>query len=81
LKQHKHWFDEEFSKLLDQSKQVKLKWLQNQSQTNGDNLKNVTYQTRKTFRNKKRECLKEKFNKPETNNKSKSIQDLYREVN
>jgi hypothetical protein len=40
LKQHIPWFDEECSRLLDQMKLAKLQWLQNPSQTNGDNLKN-----------------------------------------
>jgi hypothetical protein len=35
LKQHRPWFDEECSKLLDQRKQEKLEWLQNRSE-NGD---------------------------------------------
>jgi hypothetical protein len=35
LKQHKPWFDEGCSKLLDQSKQVKLQWLQDRSEING----------------------------------------------
>jgi hypothetical protein len=38
-KQHKTSFDEECSKLLDKGKQAKLQWLQNPTQTNGDNLK------------------------------------------
>jgi hypothetical protein len=36
--QHKLLFDEEPSKLLDQRKQAKLKWVQNPSQVNADNL-------------------------------------------
>jgi hypothetical protein len=32
------WFDEEYSKLLDQRKQAILQWLQDTSQINGDNL-------------------------------------------
>jgi hypothetical protein len=41
VKKHKPWFDQECSKLVDQRKQTKLKWLQDPSQTNGDNLKIV----------------------------------------
>jgi hypothetical protein len=41
LKQHKPWFDEGCSKLLDQRKQAKLQWLQYPSEINGDNLNNV----------------------------------------
>jgi hypothetical protein len=48
MKQHKLWFDEKCSKLLEQRNQTKLQWLQNPSQTNGDNLNNVKYETRRT---------------------------------
>jgi len=41
-KQHKPWFDELCLKLLDHRKQTNLEWLQNPSQTNGDNLKNIS---------------------------------------
>jgi hypothetical protein len=38
LKEHKLWFDEEFSKLLDQRKQDKLQFLLDPREINGDNL-------------------------------------------
>jgi hypothetical protein len=41
FKKHKPWFDKGCSKLLDQRKQAKLKWLQDSSEINGDNLNNV----------------------------------------
>jgi hypothetical protein len=41
LKNHKPWFYEGCSKLLDQKKQAKLQWIQNPSEINGDNLNNV----------------------------------------
>jgi hypothetical protein len=41
LKHNKPWFDDECSKLIDQWKQVKLQWLQNPSQINGENLHNL----------------------------------------
>jgi hypothetical protein len=41
LKKHKPWLDEGCSKLLDQRKQAKLQWLQDTSEINGDNLKNI----------------------------------------
>jgi hypothetical protein len=42
LKQHTPWFDKGRSKLLDQRKQAKLQWLQQDpSEINGDNLNNV----------------------------------------
>jgi hypothetical protein len=78
LKQHKSWFDEEYSKLLDKRKQVKLQYLQNSSQTNGDNLNRVRHKTGRTFRNKRQEYLKEKINEIETNSNNKNITSLYR---
>jgi hypothetical protein len=47
LKQHKPWFHEECSELLYQSNQAKLQWLQLLSQTNVDNLSNITHETSK----------------------------------
>jgi hypothetical protein len=41
LKNHKPWFDEGSSELLDHRKQVKLQWLQDPSIVNGDNLNNM----------------------------------------
>jgi hypothetical protein len=55
LKQHKPWSDEGCTKLLHQRKQAKLLWLQDPSEINGDNLKNVRRETSRHFRNKKRE--------------------------
>jgi hypothetical protein len=57
LKQHKPLFDNKYSKLLHQRKQTKLQWLQNPSQTNGDNVNNVRCDTSRTFSNKKNEYL------------------------
>jgi hypothetical protein len=62
LKQHKPWFDEECSKLLDQKKQAKLQWLQGPSEINGDNLNNVRREAGGHFKNKKRHYLKDKVN-------------------
>jgi len=59
VKEHKPRFDSECSELLDQSKQAKLQWLKNSSQTSGDNLTYVRRQTN-TIYSKKREHLKEK---------------------
>jgi hypothetical protein len=81
LKHNKPWFDDECSKLIDQRKQAKLQWLQNPRQINGDNLKNLRRETSRTFRNKKRECLKGKINELKTNNKNKNIRNLYRGIN
>jgi hypothetical protein len=45
LREHNLWFDEKCSKILDQRKQVKLKWLQNPIQVNEANLNNVRSET------------------------------------
>jgi hypothetical protein len=81
LKQDKPWFDEGCSKLLDQRKQAKLQWLQDPSEINGDNLKNVRPETSTHFRNKKREYPKGKINELAMNIKNKNIRDLYRGMN
>jgi uncharacterized NAD(P)/FAD-binding protein YdhS len=69
------------SKLLPQRKQAKLQWLQNQSQTHGDNQNYVRCETSRTFRNKKRKYLKEKITELKTNCKNKNIRDSYTDVN
>jgi len=38
LKLHKAWFDEEFSRLLDQKKLAKMQWLQDPNQNSEDDL-------------------------------------------
>jgi hypothetical protein len=70
LKKHKPWFDEGYSKLLDQRKQAKLQWLQD-----------PRHEANRHFRNKKREYLKDKINELATNIKNKNIRDLYRGIN
>jgi hypothetical protein len=55
--------------------------LQNPSQIYGDNLQNLRHETCRTFRNKKREYLKDKINELETKNKKKNIRDLGRGIN
>jgi hypothetical protein len=67
-------FYDECSKLIDQRKQAKLQWLQNPNQINRDNLQNLRHETSRTFRNKKREYLKDKINDLETNNKNKKLE-------
>jgi hypothetical protein len=52
LKQHKTWFNEGCSKLLDQWKQAKLQWLLDQSEINGDDLNNERCKASRHFRNK-----------------------------
>jgi hypothetical protein len=80
-KQHKPWIDEGCSELLDQRKQARLQWLQDPSEINGDNLKNVRRETNRHLRNKKREYLKGKINELATNSKNKNIRDLHRAIN
>jgi hypothetical protein len=54
--------------------------LQNPNQINRDNLQSLRHDTNRTFRNKKREYLKDKINDLETNNKNKNITDLYGDI-
>jgi hypothetical protein len=81
LKKHKPWLSERCSKLSDQRKEVKLQWLQDPSEINGDNLNNVRREASRYFRNKKREYLDDKINEVATNSKNKNIRDLYRRIN
>jgi hypothetical protein len=81
FKKYKPWFDEGCSKLLDQRKQFKLQWLQEPSEINGDNLKDIKCEAGRHFRNKKGEYLKYKINECATNNKNKNIRYLYRGTN
>jgi hypothetical protein len=60
---------------------AKLHWLQNPTQINGDNPKNLRREISITFRNKKREYLKGKINDFQINNKNKNIRDFYRGIN
>jgi hypothetical protein len=61
LKQHKPWFDEECLSFLDQRKQAKIQWIQDPSQSNGDNLNNVRRDVSRHLRNKKKAYLKAKI--------------------
>jgi uncharacterized NAD(P)/FAD-binding protein YdhS len=61
------------SKLLDEGKQAKLQWLQDQCEINRDNLNKVTGEASIYFRNKKREYLENKINKFATNSNNKNI--------
>jgi hypothetical protein len=77
LKEHKPWFYEGCSKLLDQRKQTNLQWLQNPSEINGDNLNNVRRETSRYFRNKEREYFNDKIKLFATINND-NIRYLYR---
>jgi hypothetical protein len=68
-------------KMMLRRKQTKLQWLQDPSKMNGNNLNNVRHEASRYFRNKRRECLKDKINELATNSKNKNIRDLYRGKN
>jgi hypothetical protein len=59
----------------DERKQAKLQWLQDPSEINGDNLNNIRRETRRHFRNKEREYLKDKIDELAMNSKIKNIRD------
>jgi hypothetical protein len=80
-KHNKPWFDDKCSKLIDQRRQAKLQWLQNPSQSNGDNLQNLRRETSRTFKKKGREYLRGKIDELETSNKNKNILDMYTGIN
>jgi hypothetical protein len=81
LKHNKTWFDDKCSKLIDKRKQVKLQWLQNPSQINGNNLQNLNVKPVEHLGTRKGEYLRGRINEIETNNKNKNIRDFYRHVN
>jgi hypothetical protein len=68
-------------KVVDQRKQAKLQWMQDPSEANEGNLSDVRLEASRHFRNKKREYLKDKISKLESNSKDKNIRDLYRDIN
>jgi hypothetical protein len=80
LKQQKPWIHEEPSKLLDKRIQVKLQWLQDPTQINGNNLNHVIRGASRHFRNKTMEYPKDKLNKVTTHSKNSNITDLYRGI-
>jgi hypothetical protein len=55
--------------------------LQDPSEANEDNLNDVWWEASRHSRNKKREYLKDKINKVESNSKNKNIRELYRDIN
>jgi hypothetical protein len=74
-------FDEECLKLVDRRKQAEMQWLQDPSEVNEDNLRNVRREASRHFRNKERTYLKDKINEFESISKNKNIRDLYRVIN
>jgi hypothetical protein len=59
--------------LVNRRKRAKLKLLQDLSEVNEDNLRNVRREASRHFRNKEREYLKAKINETELNTKKKNI--------
>jgi hypothetical protein len=59
--------------LADRRKQAKLQWLQDPREANEDNPSDVRQEAKRHFRNKKREYLKDKINKLESNSKNNNI--------
>ena len=57
-----------------------MQWLQDQNQSNVDNLNNVRHEASGHLRNKKKECLKGQIDELETNSKANNIRDLYRSI-
>jgi len=53
-----------------------MKWVQDPSQSNVDNLNNVRREASLHFRDRKKEYLAAKFEELETNSKIKNIKDL-----
>ena len=71
LKWHKARFDEKCLGFLDQRKQAKMKWVQDTSQSNANNLNNVRCEATVHFRNKKEVYLKAIIEELETIRKIK----------
>jgi hypothetical protein len=59
--EYKPWFEEGCSELLDQRKQAKLQLLQDLSEINGDNPKNVKCEANRQFRKRKTNEFKRGF--------------------
>ena len=81
LKQNKSWFDEECLGFLDQRTWAKMRWIQDPSQSNVDNLNNVRREVSRHFRNKKKTYLRAKIEELEIKSKIKNIRDFYRGIN
>jgi len=81
LKQHKTYIDENFLRFVDQTKQVKIQWLQDPNRKNIDNLNTIRNEASRYFRKKKKEYPKAKIDELETNSKiKKNVRDLYRVI-
>ena len=55
MKRHKPWFDEKYSRFLDERKQAKMQWFQDPKRSNIDNLNNIRREASRHCRNQKKE--------------------------
>jgi hypothetical protein len=67
-------------KVSDQRKQAKMQWIQDPTQSNVDNLKNVRREASRHFSDKKKEYMKAKVNEVKANSLFKNIRGLYRGI-
>jgi hypothetical protein len=67
--------------MLDERKLAKLQWSQDLSQIHLDNLNSVRYEASRHFKNKTRDCPKDKISELTTHSKDKNIRDLYTGIN
>jgi hypothetical protein len=58
-----------------------MQWIQDPSQSNAENMKNVRREASRHFRNKIKAYLRAKIEELETNSKINNIRDLYRSIN
>jgi len=75
LKQNIPCFDEECLGFSDQSKRVKMQWLQDPSQSNVDILNNIRREVSRHFTDKKKAYLRAKLEEFETSSKIQNIRD------
>ena len=61
FKQHKPCFEDECLQFLDEGRPAKMQWVQDQSQSNVDNLNSIRSEASKHFRNIQKEHLKLKI--------------------
>ena len=81
-KKYKPWFDEECLGLLHRRNRAKMLWMQDPSQSNGQNLNKVRRDASRHFRNKKKGYLKTKIEELENKSKiKKNIRVLYQGIN
>jgi len=77
-KQHKSWFDDEFSQYLDQRKKAKCSGYRLQTRAMyAYKLNNVRHEANRHYRNKRRNKLKTKIYEIETQSETKIINDVY----